>query len=309
VRKYSVLSKKKDKGVMYVTVKAEVGAKMMDKDLQAVQALIARGGNRRMVLLTQEHAIDPKGVSTSSGVMATILTDAFKQDGWTIIDPAFAAGKLKLAPGVAMSTPEAKEIGELTKADYILYGTVNFRYQAPNTGGIAPEVDAQGNQLMFNVTGEYDLTVFATDSGSQLAKVSGKFNTGDMGKKGSNMVSYERTSFDIARGHGPNVIREVRGAVVEHLRSAEQNGNRVVLSVTGLPDYKSVQDFKKAVGAIGNVKSVKPGTFGAGKAQFDVTYTGSTDDLADAIGSASFKRKKLSVTGVTANTLDVLVAK
>jgi hypothetical protein len=307
VRTWKLLSKKTEKGVVYATVSAEVGAAQLDKDLAAVQGLVRRHGSRSLVILTQEQAIDGKGVVSSSGVMSTVLTESFEKDGWTIIDPAFATGKLKLSSGVALGSTEAKEIGDLTKADYILYGTVSFRYQAPPDVG----VNSKGEQIFFPVTGEYDLSFFATDSGSQLSKVSGKFNMVDMkaAKGASAVVSYERTSFDIAKAHGPKVIEEVRKSAMEKMRSAEQNGARVVVNVTGLADYAAVQDFKKAVSGMANVRDVKPGTFGKGKAQFDITFVGSTDDLAGAIGSATFKKKKLSVTGVSANTVEVVVAK
>ncbi|MHB8878922.1 MAG: hypothetical protein ACYC8T_34910, partial [Myxococcaceae bacterium] len=122
-------------------------------------------------------------------------------------------------------------------------------------------------------------------------------------------ISYERTSYDIAQTHGAKVMEEVRKAATEKMRSAEVNGARVVVNVTGLADYAAVQDFKKAVGGMKNVKDVKPGTFGAGKAQFDITYGGTSDDLAGSIGASTFKKRKLSVTGVTANTVEVVVSK
>src|SRR5690349_6425284 len=110
VRKYDVLSKKEERGVMIVTLRAEAGTAQLDKDLQAVKALINRMGNRKLVILLQEHTYDPKGVVTASGVLSTVLTEAFRQDGWTLIDPAFAAGKVKVSSGVSMGTPEAREI-------------------------------------------------------------------------------------------------------------------------------------------------------------------------------------------------------
>ncbi|MGQ0508393.1 MAG: flagellar assembly protein T N-terminal domain-containing protein [Myxococcaceae bacterium] len=310
VRKYDVVSKKEERGVMIVTIRAEVGKQQLDKDLQAVKALINRMGNRKLVIILQEQTYDPRGAVTSSGVLSTVLTEAFKKDGWTIIDPAFAAGKLKLSSGVSLGTPEAKEIGELTKAEYILYGTVSFRNQAadPNWGGF----DNKGKQLQFPVTGEWELTLFATDSGSQIAKVAGKFNSqpADLGPKGTYTISYERTAHDIAVHRGQEVVGAVRKAALEQLRDAEQNGNRLVVHVVGLSDYSAVQGFKKVLAeSITGVRAVKPGTFGGGKAQFDVTFVGTTDELADRVGGKAFKGKKINVTGVTGNTLEVTLAK
>jgi hypothetical protein len=234
--------------------------------------------------------------------MASVLTDAFKKDGWTIIDPHFAAGKVKLGSGVGPA--EAKEIGELSKADYILYGNVNYKEQ-PNDGMIkgAP---------VYLISGEYHLALFATDSGSQLTDITGKFNSGteDLGKQGTPLVSYQRTAFDITRHRGADVVTEVRGKVVAYLQSSQQNGNRVVMTVAGLSEYSAVQGFKRVLAdSITGVRQVNPGSFGNGKAQFDITFVGSTDDLAERIGGKKFKGKTISVTGVTGNTVEVTLAK
>lgn len=291
-------------GVLRVTIKATVSTAKLDQDLVAVQALITKLGNRKLVILTQEQAVDTKGTVLSGGVMATVLTEAFKQDGWTIIDPSFAAGKLHLAAGASMGQVEAKEIGELSKADYILYGTVSYRYQPPDS----MLKDAQ----VFLVSGEYDLALFATDSGSQLAKESGKL-VSDVAKNGnkiSPLISYERTAHDVSRIEGAKVVADVRAKTLEYLRSAEQNGNRVVMNVTGLSDYSHVQGFKKVLSdSVTGVRKVNPGSFGNGKAQFDVTFVGSTDDFAERIGGKTYRGKKINVTGVSGNTIEVTLAK
>lgn len=306
VKDVQVVSKSEEAGVMKVTIRAQVGTAEIDKDLQATRQLLRRMEQTKLVILTQEHAIDANGVTTSSSVMATELTNAFKQDGWTILDPNFAAGKMKLSAGVALGTTEAKEIGELSKADYILYGTVNFRYQPP--GGTFDK-DEKGNQILFNVTGEYELSLFATDSGSQLAKLVGKFNTGDMGKKGSNLLSYERTAHDIAVNKGQAIVADVRKQVLETLRSNEQNGSRLVMNVVGITEFTAVQNFKKVLEDVSGMRDVRKGPFASGKAQFELTYVGSTEELAEKLSNKSFKGKKISVTGVTANTVELTLAK
>lgn len=310
VKKYEITSKTVEKGVARVTIRAQVGKADLNKDLQAVRALIARFGNPKIVLLTQEQAVDSNGIITNSGVMNEVLTNGFKDDGWTIIDPHFAAGKVHLSSGAALGQQEAKEIGDLAKADYILYGTVNFRYQPPNDHGMIPERDEKGQQLMFNVSGEYDIGVFATDSGSQLAKLSGKFNT-DIAHapRGSvsNVISYARTTHDIAKFEGPKIVAEVRKAALDYLSNVEQNGNRVVVSVLGMSDYAKVQSFKQVLSSENGVKNVASRGFGNGKAQFDVSYVGSTNDLADRL--THVKKLKLRVTGLTENTMELTLAK
>jgi hypothetical protein len=289
-------------GVIKVTVRATVQTAQLDKDLQAVQALITRLGNRKLVILTQEQTLDSNGKIYSSDVMASVLTEVFKQDGWTIIDPHFAAGKLKLGSGVGPA--EVKEIGELSKADYILYGNVNYKEQAPD--------GMMKGAPIYPVSGEYHLALFATDSGTQLTDLSGKFNSGpeDLGKQGTLVVSYQRSAFDITRHRGTAVVSEVRGKVVAYLQAGQQNGNRVVMNVVGLSEYSAVQGFKRVLAdSITGVRQVNPGSFGNGKAQFDITFVGSTDDLAERIGGKTFKGKKINVTGVSPNSVEVTLAK
>jgi hypothetical protein len=307
VRSYEVLSSKEEGGVVKVTVKAQIGASQIDKDLQAIKAMVRRMGSPKLVILLQEQTIDqtsgPQPTITSSGVMSSVLTDAFKTDHWTIVDSHFAAGKLKLGAGVGPA--EAKEIGDLSKADYILYGTVNFRNQPPE--GLLGSAGA--GQKIFPVTGEYDLVLFATDSGSQIAKVSGKLVM-PPDKVQNTLISYERTAFNLAKLKGGNIVDDVRKAVYEQLRSNEQNGNRLVMNVLGVSEYGEVQGFKKVLGeSVKGVREVRPGTFGSGKAQFDVVYVGSSDDFAEKLDGKSFKGKKLSVTGVTGNTIEVKLAR
>jgi len=292
-------------GVLKVTVKATVSKADLDKDLAAVQALITRLGNRKLVILTQEQTIqvpdkEGKSLTHSSSVLSTVLSEVFKQDGWTLVDPQFAAGKVRL--GAAVGQAEAKEIGELSKADYILYGTAAYREQL---------VDSMlAGAKVFPVTGEYTLTLFAADSGTQIAQLSGKFGL-RQGEKGvSPLLSYERTAFDLTKLRGAEIANDIRGKVVEYLRSARQNGNRVVMNVVGLADYAAVQNFKKVLSeSVTGVLKVNPGSFGKGKAEFDVTFAGSTDDLAERLGGKAIKGKKVTITGVTGNTIEVTIGK
>jgi hypothetical protein len=46
-----------------------------------------------------------------------------------------------------------------------------------------------------------------------------------------------------------------------------------------------------------------------GKARFDVTLVGTADTLAEAVSGKTYKGKKISVTGVTGNTLEITLAR
>jgi len=305
VKHYELVGEPKvDSGVVSVKVKAEVATADLDKDMQAVRALITRLGNRKIVLLIQEQTVSPTDQVISSGVMGTELTDGFKSDGWTIIDPSYAAGEVKLNSGVnSLGSTEAKRIGQLTKSDYILYGSVAYRQQ--------PTDKMFAGASLFMVTGEYQFTVFATDSGSQLANIAGKLTYNAREDKNiSPTISYERTAFELTKKRGQEIMGEVRKAVVEYLSNAEQNGNRLAATVLGLSEYAAVQNFKKVLTAqITGVREVRPGNFGNGKAEFDVIFVGTSDEFAEKIGGKKFQGKNINVTGVTGNTVELTLAK
>lgn len=310
VRKYDIVDRKEEGGVVRVTIRAQVGTGQLDRDLQAVQALVQQLNNRKLVILLQEQTLTPQGEVINSQTMSSVLSEAFKVDGWTIIDPAFAMGKVQVQPGATtLSNTQAREIGDLTKADYILYGNVIYRQQAPSQ----VEVSKEGNQLVFALSGEYNLAVFETDSGDQLANVAGKFNStrDDIGEEGTVSVSYERTAHDIAKTRGPQVVAAVRKPVTEYLHNSLFNGNRVVMKVVGLVDYGAVQGFKKVLSQqlSTGLREMGQGTFNEGKAQFDLVFLGTTDDMAAAVSGKTFNGKKVSVTGVSGNTIELTLAR
>jgi hypothetical protein len=304
VRKHDILEKKEERGVMKVTVRAEVGTAQLDKDLQTVQALVRRLGSSRLLIVLQEQSISPDKVILSSSHMTQALTEAFQQDGWRIIDPAFAAGKLEVASGISLLNPDKKVIQDLRAADYVITGMVTLRHESVD--GLFP-----GLKNYFPVSGEWELAVFSTDSGTRLSHQSGKFDsTTKGGAIGALTVSYDRTAFSIVKKDGKAVVAQVRKAVVDHLLKAEQNGKAVVVTVTGLQDYAAVRGFKKVLaGAVTGLKDVKQGDFTKGRATFDVIFVGTTDNLAEAVSGKTYKGKKISVTGVTGNTLEITLAR
>jgi hypothetical protein len=162
------------------------------------------------------------------------------------------------------------------------------------------------------VTGEWELAVFATDSGTQIARMSDKFDSHakNLAPGDSLTVSYERTAFSIVKQRGKATVEQARKAVVEYLSKAEQNGSAVVVTVTGLADYAAVSSFKKVLAqSITGLKDVKQGDFKQGKAIFDVVFVGTTDSFAESVSGKTFKGKKVSVTGVTGNTIELTLAR
>lgn len=312
VKSFEVVSKASEKGVVKVKVKAQVITDNLDKDITAARSLVKRMGKPSLVILVNETTLQmsEKGQAvTSSDSVATVLTQAFKADGWDIRDPAFAAGKVRVAAGATLGSTEAKEIGDLSKAAFILYGTATLRNAELEGWMKGPE----GKQIVFPVTGEYDFSLFSTSSGSQIAKVSGKLvmqNSGnELAGAKKMVVSYERTAFDVVQSRKAEITGGVRGGVLEWLRDQSVNGMALQLSVDGLESFGAAKDFKKAIEAIKGIKEATQDGFANGKAAYRVTFLGSAQDLAEQVEAATFKKKKLAIVSVTSNTLEVKVGK
>ncbi len=307
VKKYDVVSKKSEKGMVTVVIKADVGTADLDKDLEAVKGLISRLAHNKVIILTQEQSIDDKGITTKSEVLSTMVTEGFKKDGWQVLDEKGGGNSLTLAAGVGQGTPAIKDVLNVTEADYVVYGTVNFRYQLYNNAN----KDDPANLLAFPVTAEYDLTMYDVRSRDQFAKVAGKFSTGDKSKLGMPIsLSYPRSAQDVCKLEAPRIIAELRAPVIEYLRNKDVNGNDLMLTVNGLSDLDAVEDFSKSVQTLSNVHGVKAnGNFENGKMQYTVTFTGNAMDLGKALGKSKFKTKALKVTAVKKNNVEVAIAK
>jgi hypothetical protein len=312
VKKFDVVSKAVDpkKKTITVVVKAEIITENLDRDITAARDLIKRAGRPSIIIMVNEQTLqlgDKGGASaiTTSDTMATVLTRRFKSDGWDIKDPAFASGKVRVAPGATLGAAEAKEIGDLSKSAFILYGSATIRNQD------FPTKDAEGRPVMFMVTGEYDLTLFATDVGTQIGKFSGKltFNQQSDAAKVKVLISYERTAFDLIQARAEEISTPLRAAVLEHFRNRQVNGVELEMSVVGLESFGVTGQFRKSLEALKGLKEVEQKDFGKGRALFRVTFLGTPAELAEAVEQATFKKRKLEVTAVTSNSIEISVGK
>ena len=315
VKKYELVGKPKvEKGVLTVVVKAEIGTAELDKDLESVKGLIGKLARSKLLIVTQEQSIDSKGIAQRGEILSAHLVSSFRKDGWTIIDEkgTVADGAMKVSSGVGSQNLDAKEIGKKTDADYILYGSINLRFLAPAPNAtIMPEVDrATGQQLVFFVVGDYDLSMFETRTGANLGKIANKMSFKAMVDPVKLRKSYEESANLLAVTEAPRIVNELRAPVIEFIRNRDINGYQIAVSVLGLADYAAAQEFKQALGAVKDVKEVKSRDFKAGVAQYTVSFQGTADDFGNAIGAeTTFRKKKLSVTGVQDNMVEVSIAK
>ncbi len=301
VKSFDVLSKKVDKGVATVKVKAQVITENLDKDITAARDLVKRMGTPSIVIVVQEQTVplDSKSLLNTEN-LATVLTDTLKADGWLVKDAQAMNKSLKLEGAATLGATEIKEIKNLLKAQYVLYGKAVLRHQ---DGG-----DLAKSGAYYPVTGEYDLVIAATDSEEQLAKLNGKLSY-VQGKQPSPLLSYERTAFELIKANRDSITTPVRKAILEAFRDQQVNGKKLNVTVSGLDSFGAAKDFKKALEAISGIKEAVQDNFSDGKADFRVVYLGSSSDFAAVAEASTFKKKKLNVVSVSGNTLELKVGK
>lgn len=306
IRSFEVLKTERKGNVMEVTVLAQVGRAELDKDVQAVRAMVRSLASRRLVVVVQEQTLlqDGKGVIASDHIQ-TAITAAFKKDGWTVLDANALSGQLEIASGVALGTPDAKRIADTSKADFVIYGTATFIQQTlPTRGSVL--IATRGEQSLFPIEAQISLHMFATDSGSQIAQSSAKLTSVLERASG---ISYRAEAGNVANRDTDKYLAPLRQKVLEQLRDDAVNGRQLAVTVEGLQDFSAVQAFRNAMArAIDGVQDVTRGNFAKGKADFDVTFTGSSEDFATRLGAARFKGKPVRVTGVTGNTVTARVS-
>ncbi len=301
VKKFDLVDKKIEKGVATVKVKADVITENLDKDITAARDLVKRMGRPSIVIVVQEQTIplNQKAIINSES-LATVITESLKADGWDIKDAQAMNRKLKLEGSATLGATELKEIADLSKANYVLYGKAVMRHQ---------EVDQMlKNTPLYPITGEYDLALAATDSEDQIVKLNGKLVTST--KPGSSpVISYERTAFDCIKDKRDEIVTPVRKAILEHFRDQTVNGKKINVTVGGLDSFGAAKDFKKSIESIKGIKDATQDSFANGKAVYRVTFLGSAQDFAEQVETSTFKKKKLNVVSVSGNTLELQVGK
>jgi len=315
VKKYDITSKSTDRGVVKVTVKADVLASDIDKDLAVVKQIVKRLGRTKLLIITQEALIDARGISSRGELLSTRLTQIFRDDGWRIIDEHGTGvgtdDKLVFSAGVSAKDLADKVVAKRTDVDYIAYGEIKLRYVPPMDNQLIPEKDGTGKQILFFVEGEYDLSLMEVRTGRNLAKVAGKLNLNPQMRMGA-AVGYEATAKALCEDRAPQIATELRTPMMEYLRDQLVNGQEVELKVSGLPDFGAVDEIQRELSSVTTVKTVRvSGDFENGVVTYSVHVDGTASDLGRALDKAKVLKEKrtLKTTAVKNNVVEVAIAK
>jgi hypothetical protein len=315
---YDVVESKEDSGTMLVKVRARVGKEKLAADAAAKGLTLRRMKMPRMAILIAEQHIGqtapnawwgPQGGGQQQGQVIGIdqrlaentLIDEWGKVGFTFVDMQALAGKLKAANVASLnpSADQAREIGNLSDAEVIIVGTAVATKQG-DLGKLLE--DKSGGIQMTSCKASISARVFNADNGEILA-------TAEAGKTALHIdtsVCNRKALIDAARVFAA----DMQTKLLEKWNANLSGGARVRMSVRGLDSFRALTEFKSALGTdLRGVQSVEQKAFKDGVADLDLKLQGGTEAFAGDLEARPLRRFKIRVVSLTANTIDVELAK
>jgi hypothetical protein len=300
IRKFDVLAEKQDGNVWTMKARCEVSEGKLDEDLMAFGIAYRREGMPRIMVMIAEQAINATeasgwwqggGNAADLRVMENSFMDRMSRSGFTFVDPEVLSGKMKLEViGADPNAQQAREIGQLARAEIVIVG----RAIAKPLGTIALD-----NGTFYSAVANISARAVETATGRVLA--SAEF-TGKAGK------GFEQTTA------GRNALseggRQLAGdlfAKIGKVWAGKQSGTRAVeMVVKGTDDFGRVSAFQTAlVNGVKGVKGVELRNMDDGKAELEVTLTGTTAAFATELAGKKLAGFTVKVKKVTQGTLEV----
>ena len=217
--------------------------------------------------------------------------DRMEKSGFTFIDPEVLSGKLTLETiGADPNVQKAREIGRLAGAEVVIVG----RAIAKPLGEMAID-----NGTFYSSVANVSARAVRTDTGEVIAAT--EF-TGPAGK-GFEQATAGRGALSAA---GRQLAADLF-AKIGKVWTREQSGlKRVSLVVKGVDDYARLTGFKAVlVNSVKGVKDVQQRSLEDGRAELDVTLSGTADHLAAELSARKYPGYACKVRKVTANAVEV----
>jgi hypothetical protein len=319
VKSYDVLETKKDGEAYTVRVKAVVSNGKINEDLVAKGLTIRMMKFPRMALLIAEQNIGqtsptvwwgPQGGGQQAGGVMTVdertvenkLIDEWTQVGFSFVDMDALAGKLKAANVVSTnpSANEIRQIANLSDADVIIVGTAVASLQGDLSkllGG-----DKSGDVAMKSCKGAISARVFNADSGEILATSEKSHVSTHIDQLSCGRIALQEATHVFAD--------DLQGKLLAAWNKRLMGGSRVRMSVKNV-DFSTLKALKEYLtSSVRGVQGVEQKGFKDNSADLDVRLDGGdTEALGNDLDGHTFGKLKVKVTGATANTIQIELAR
>ena len=309
VKRYEIVKEAMDGDVVQVTVKASISMAELDKDLQAMGLLMARKGTPRTMVLIAEQNIgmaapaaawmkDKGGqnalVSADLRIAENTILDSLKNGGFKqLIDPDIATEKAVQVGGITteINASQARKLKSLTGAEVILVGQVI----ATSRGEMA-DLGPGWRSCTATISGR----AVNTDNGDILSTGETTQNAAQLDDLTCGKEAIKKASKVFAQ----DMIRKIG----ERWSQDVSGGNEIHVTVRKVAGFKQATDFRSALAhRVRGVKGVAQRSFSGGTQELDVTLVGSTEQFATELEAKKLGKFSVKVTGITANTVDVVL--
>jgi hypothetical protein len=300
-------------GTVTVRVRAEVGTAELDKDLAAVKAILARKGKPRVVILVAEQNVgmtepfawwnknqkDARGdvVSMDLGTFENSFIETLNHNGWVFVDHGVLSGKLATQHAFTtdLSVNGARELAKLGNAEVAIVGRVVA--MSPGQSELAPG--------MFAANANVSLRAINCDNGEIIDTIS--TTVSDITTLDASAQNAGEKALRLAAAQ---TARRLQQKILERWQGELGGSARVTMKVSGLKDYRGLQDLEGMLGSsVRGVRSVEERSADGSQAELDLDVTGSSRMLAKELSGKSVKGQPINIRHVSANEVDISLGK
>jgi hypothetical protein len=318
VRSYDVLETKEEAGAVRVRIRAKVGKEKLAGDLQALGIALLRKGLPRIALLIAEQRIDEirpaawwgaqgGGTAAAAGglkldqrVAENTLIAEWQPQGFTFVDMEALAGQARQAGIVTadLSAEQVREIKNLSGCDLVITGSA-VATKEHDVAGMAERISGMLSKVTgATCTATVSVRAFNADNGEILAATE------------ATARSYDKSPLACGRDATSKATKQMgedlKAKILATWTKQLDQGARLSLHATGVETLSQLQGLVAALkDGVRGVKSVQQRRFQGGEADLDVVVQGGAEAFAAELEEKVVKGKKVEVTGLSPNRVDV----
>jgi hypothetical protein len=296
VKKYEVLAKGEEAGLIEIRIKAVLARNAMRGDLASFHILIESMEKPRVMVIVAENNVnntEPTNRTAETSIIQ-FLKDPYEFD---IVDPSVSAT-------IRQSEAKMKEIG----GDPAAAASIGAEYGAEVLlagDAVAREAENIGVNLGGMKSVQADVTLRA------ISCSTGKIINSVQAHAASVHISTNTAGNQAIAKATQKAIKELLDAIVKDWQNQLNNGMTFAVSVSGVGTFRIKSEVIQTIQSVGNVSTVHERTWdGQAKLlQVDVVYKGNANGFCERVDGLKMKSGSgsLSITGVKGNKISITV--
>jgi len=317
VQSYDLLGTQESAGAVQVRVRARVVRDKLAGDLAAIGLTLARKGMPRVALLVAEQRIDEVkpaawwgnqagrgaaagGLKVDQRIAENTLVSEWQPAGFTFVDMEALAGRVKVAGVVTadLNAEQVREIRDLSGCDVVIHGSA-VATKEHDVAGVAERISG----ILAKVTG-------ATCTATISVRAYGADNGEILAASEATARSYDKSPLACGRDATSKATKEMAADLQKKILATWSKqldqGARVTLHVKGVETLGQLNALVAAIQeGVRGARSVQQRRFQGGEAELEALVVGATQAFAAELEEKAVKGKRIEVTGLTANTVEL----